>query len=712
MFDFFPSKVELNIHLLVIIFVICIGSTVAYFYYRKTIPPISLTWQILLGINRGIITSLLIIVLFTPEINVLWDKSVRKKILFMIDRSASMQITEKKIARIDRANFITKDILDKIKDEMNPVIYAFDIDTMRLKLPAAKTRDLATDIEGTLKKILNREKDLSALILITDGIFTQGDNPVYSTNLLRRKIYTLGIGDTNEIPDLAINEVIINKILYQNNPATVEVEVSSRGINTSASVFLKQNEKVLDAKKVDLKDDGSLIPVSFTFKPEKLGLVEYKIEAEKLAQEEITKNNSYITSVEVLKEKVKVGIIATKPDYDIKFIRQILQAKKDINVTTSVKRTGLYTFLSDFKSTLDSADVLILYNYPDFNVAQQDLNQVTEKINRSNLPLLIIINEPLFRNQISFISTIFPILSFQSSGATISTQVQMAREMNLSSILKIYETEEDNTKFWMKCPPVEYLFSQVEFEKECKVLLETAGLSGNKPVLISYQGKGRKRLLLLGAGFWRWKFQLMEDQQFHDGWETILYNMIRWLAAGGNYENIIISSRKKIYQIGETVNLDIQVYDGSYNPVPEAQVRLKVFTQKDTFEIESEEIGKGNYRAKFVPLQRGGYKISATAWKNDINLGGGTFHMISIPVNNEFLYTKQDSQFLQKLAARTGGKYFSEKNYLEIINSLDRSAQIVRSSKTIELWNRISLVIIIILLLSLEWYIRKRKDLA
>ena len=74
-----------------------------------------------------------------------------------------------------------------------------------------------------------------------------------------------------------------------------------------------------------------------------------------------------------------------------------------------------------------------------------------------------------------------------------------------------------------------------------------------------------------------------------------------------------------------------------------------------TEEVQSENIGNGVYKAIFVPLRHGDYQIWATAWKNDINMGEASFEINATPVNNEFLYTKQDYMFLNKLSAKTGG---------------------------------------------------------
>jgi hypothetical protein len=81
-------------------------------------------------------------------------------------------------------------------------------------------------------------------------------------------------------------------------------------------------------------------------------------------------------------------------------------------------------------------------------------------------------------------------------------------------------------------------------------------------------------------------------------------------------------------------------------------------------------------------------------------------------VNREFLNTKQNHRLLKRLAEKTGGNYFDEKDAGELINYLSLKPEVNRESETVELWNRLPFLLIIIFLLSLEWFIRKRKDLA
>ena len=108
----------------------------------------------------------------------------------------------------------------------------------------------------------------------------------------------------------------------------------------------------------------------------------------------------------------------------------------------------------------------------------------------------------------------------------------------------------------------------------------------------------------------------------------------------------------------------------------------------------------------------GRYNIRSEAWRNNIKLGTDDIELVVTTVNREFLNTKQNHRFLKRLAEKTGGKYFDEDDAGDLINYLNLKPEINRKSETMELWNRLPILLLIIFLLSLEWFIRKRKNLA
>ena len=60
-------------------------------------------------------------------------------------------------------------------------------------------------------------ENIGAVILATDGIYNQGNNPIYKSLNKNTILYTIGLGDTILKKDLLIKEVNNNAIAYLNN---------------------------------------------------------------------------------------------------------------------------------------------------------------------------------------------------------------------------------------------------------------------------------------------------------------------------------------------------------------------------------------------------------------------------------------------------------------------------------------------------------------
>jgi hypothetical protein len=712
-----PSYFHTNISFFALLAAGILSGLFAFYQYKRTIPPIPPWLQIFLGITRGMAIAGIFLLLFAPEITAIWKIKESGQLIIAVDKSASMGIQENNQDRLTRALGVVENFLDFSEDQISTAIYAFDTDTMRtLNLDIDTTR-FGTDIENAITAISNKERTATNMILLTDGNFTVGQNPLYSDFINRLKIYTIGFGDTLNLPDLLITDVKYNKIVYQNQPTEMQVHIMSPGIkDQQVTLSLKQNNQVIKARKIDIRSEQGITVATIDVIPEKTGLTQYQLEIQSLPVEAIRENNAYSVAMEVLKGKIHVGLLSGKADHESKFLGSVLGDLEDIEINTSVFKKNRQYFLNTPDKILDSLDVLVLCNYSSDRLNDQRTENILQKISVQRKPALILMGEPVTGAQLQTLKDFFPIRSLRQSDMTVETQVKPKIEGQLLSLLSIFDHSESELKFWNLAPPIQYNYTDVKFQEPVKILLETQNPSNIKksglPVLSVYEDKGKKSILLLGAGFWRWHFMLAEDRAYRNSWQLILKNMIRWLDSGTTDNNVIVTSDKKTYQEGENIILTTQVYDGSFHPLDNALVRTKVSGPSAAFEFESEFVQKGRYEGSFLPIKSGKYNIHAEAWKNDIKLGEHKAELMVMPVNREFLKTKQAVNFLKKLAEKSGGTYFNENEAEKIKDILDFRPEIKTESATIELWNRLPVLLIIIFLLSLEWFIRKRKGLA
>jgi hypothetical protein len=697
-----PSYFALNIHLFLLLLILLIGGCAAYFYYRRTVPPISIGLAFSLGLLRGLNISLILLLLFRPEVTFLWNVTEKKKIALMVDHSASMSLVENGKRRLERALSIQNALSNEMKRLADVSTYAFDTNVSLLSNYVKDTTATGTNITESILDIITQYPDLDDLILLTDGNYTEGRNPLYVDKIKQVQIYPVGIGDTIAPPDLKIINLEYDYIAYNDKPFTVTANVSVLSADTvTVRAFLKQGQRTQQAKKSIGVGDGRIVPFSFTFLPEKLGVQEYEIELLPLNQESVLDNNASTFGIEVQKGKIAVGLIASKPNYDLKFLRQTLTNFEDCK--TWFYLSSLHQ--GSLRQVLQEVDVLFIQNYPATGANPAEIAM----LNAAEKPLCYLLSERLDAGKYQFLQYHFPIQSIQLAREAANTQISYQETGKNSPLTDFYENKEQNIRFWSNCPPIAYPFDAVRFSEPMSILLTTHQASGNLPVLATWY---HDKLLILGAGFWRWSFLLADNREFADGYDRFIYRIVRWLAGGKGNRNIIFKIAKKIYNAGEVVTLPVQLYDGAYHPIEKGLVTISIVHNGDTSEVVLQNIGQGHYQAEYIPYKAGKYKLLVDAWQNDIPLGRVEAELAVLLTNDEYLYTRQAVHVLKQLAKKTGGHYFSESEAMHLLHILDLSPVKKEEKITLDIWQNLYLLLMIILLFAIEWIVRKRKGLA
>jgi hypothetical protein len=717
MFDRIPSYFHSNISLFILIIIGLIAGLFAYYQYRRTIPPISQSWQVVLAVLRTSSVASILLLFFAPEITAIWQSEEKRELAVLIDRSASMGITEGGNTRLNKAVAAARKIVESIKDQVDVTLYAFEMDTVKLNTLDVDTSSLGTNIENSLDAVIKSSTKIKDLILISDGNYTAGSNPIYLNRLNDVRVFCIGVGDTVDLPDLLVEDVKTNQIVYQNQPTEIKAYFVARGIdNQRAQVRLMHGRNILQAKEIQLGKRGETHITEFQLMPKLEGIVQYKIEIQALPNETIVRNNSYTISLDILKGKVRVGLLSTYPGNENKFLKFILSKLNEVELRSSVYKKGNQYYLNRPEKIMDSLDVLILDNYPSSGTNISGFDNAIKKAVRSNTPILVVISKFPSGPGLNLLRSIFPVGIVKKYQTPVETQPQLPLSEKSMPLLSVFETEDEANKFWSRIPPIRYEIQDIKFERPVTNLLEKKvknnSIDQNQPIIVAYDGRNLKSILMLGSGFWRWHFLLAEDQVYHDSWQIMIKNMIRWLDSKASNKNVIISSPDKSYEVGQKISLTMQVYDGAFNPVGDALIITKISSPSSTFEIESEVVQDGNYEGYFVPMTSGKYLIEAEAWRNDVNLGKDQIELAVLPVNQEFTEIKQNTFLLNKLAARTGGLFMQIDQQDDLLNHLNLKSELKAEKETIELWNRWPMLIIIIILLGAEWFIRKRKGLA
>ncbi len=138
---------------------------------------------------------------------------------------------------------------------------------------------------------------------------------------------------------------------------------------------------------------------------------------------------------------------------------------------------------------------------------------------------------------------------------------------------------------------------------------------------------------------------------------------------------------------------------------------MKVIGKDITREVALRGKGNGLYEGELNVLEGGDYRFRAVARAADQEVGRDQGKFTVDPFKIEFQRTVSDKQLLRKLARLSGGKAIAPDSLSGALQNLSFENRIVYESKQFPLWQRWPMLLLIVLTLSLEWYVRKRKGM-
>ncbi len=704
-----PTFIQTNISFFLVLLAGITAATIAFVMYRRTVPPVNKKMAILLGVIRGVYTAAIVVFLFKPELTLIWRKNEPKRLSVLIDRSASMAIRDGETKRIDQANAIASRIRDEIGGQAEIRTVAFDSDTMTVQQASVDSSNTGTDIARALTLAEKNRPVPDALILISDGNYSVGRNPLHRGMNSRIPVYTIGIGDTTEAIDILITDMQSQKVVFQNKPASITANVMAIGIDsTMLNLELRLHETIVAKKELLINHPNQEYPVSFDITPGIPGRLVYELHVRPVNGEKNVQNNRALVQMQVLKEKLGIALLTAGADNDFKFIKLLLETHEDLKVFPVVNIGKII----GPNLRADSIDIVVWNQIP----PEPEKNRIINGLNVSGYPSLLIVSDRINAQGMTFLKNYLPVSSVSYLGRVIRTQVRLTENGYKFSPVNIHDSREVNIRFWQTAPPIEYMFGKVNTIADINVILETTSSPGQPndklPVLLTGSMRGTKNALLLGSGFWRWHFLMAENPQFNITWKQIIYNLMRWLASTSEAKNAQITILEENPKTGSKLHLTCDVYNGSFEPVDNAIVRFQVSGPDGGFEVPANSISAGKYQGDFVPASAGTYKLRSAAWLNDQFLGSDSISIEVLPVSQEFIRTSQNVELLSRLAGESGGEYFSAERADSIFSRINLTPATVKQTVTYQLIDRLSVLVMIIGLFSIEWFLRRRRGLA
>ena len=116
----------------------------------------------------------------------------------------------------------------------------------------------------------------------------------------------------------------------------------------------------------------------------------------------------------------------------------------------------------------------------------------------------------------------------------------------------------------------------------------------------------------------------------------------------------------------------------------------------------------GTFHAEWTADQPGSYLTEVIATRDKDELGRDVLNFGRMDGVAENFHTEQNRDLLEKLATETGGRYWTPQDVSKLPGEISYSEAGINVRDTKELWNMPIVFLLLLLLPSAEWLLRRR----
>ena len=714
-----------------------VAAAVAYVAYARPVVPLTVRQRGLLVTLR--LTALLLIALFLLR-PVSTEPSPRSGgvVPVLIDVSQSMRVADASArTRIERAVELARDeILPALETDFDVEVLSFGDELQVLDLSQAEARASRTDLAGALDSLGERysEQPIVGVVVLSDGGDTSGVDLASAASALARQVYTVGLGAPLPSLDVEVASVTAGAATVSESVVDVVVSVVSHGRGQEPiEVRIEEDGQLLDARRVTPSADGAPNHLVFQVSPKSDAATLYTVEIPTVEHEAIVENNRQSVLVRPPGRPRRLLMIEGAPGYEHSFLKRVWLADPGIELDAVVRKgqneVGEHTFYIQAspdrspdlatgypvdRSALFQYDAVILANVEFQSFRPDQLSMMADFVAERGGGLLALGSLSLtgLGLQGSPLEKVLPLETSDRRRQEYEEDPERADRAMLTEdgavhpIMQLGVTVSETRDKWATLPRLGGSIRLGAARPGASVLALVSAPGGDLRPLLAVQRYGRGRsMVFAGEGAWRWKMLLPVDDRRYD---RVWGQVARWLTAGASEPVTVTTTGGRMP--GDRVSLDLYVRDAEFRPVLDADRRIRVRTPSGDIEgldAVLADAATGRHTTEFVAREPGVYRVEVSAEARGEVLGSATDWVLVGGVEAEWVDPRLNEPLLARLAASTGGQLLDVAE-VSTLSEILRAARAVDTSPTNrELWHGFWSFLLVVVVLTTEWSLRR-----
>ena len=734
--------------LLLVLIVLLVAAFIYFVYLRSRIRLSKRTTATLIALRVALLT-LLVTLLLRPVVVVSSVIPRSSYVAIVVDDSVSMKLgdTPQGATRIDavKQTLLGTDqnsFLNRLDAKFKTNLYGFAGGLSRLKgsedlFAEGRTSDLAGALDETVKR--SSGMPLSAIVLATDGASNVPRDLAATLRELRARdipVFTVGVGNTARPMDAELTRINMPRRVLVGSRVNIETYVGLSGYQaTKVLIGVREDGRAIKTEEFNLRgNDTQAINLEIT--PTTPGLHRYTVEITPLDGELTIENNKQDSLVEVVSGPLRLLHVEGEPRWELGKIRESLALNEKNIILVSLQRTGenkfyrqgiasqneLATGFPLTEEELFSYDGLVLGSVEAGFFTADQLRAIEAFVARRGGGLLAMGGRLSFDGGKYKGTTIDELLPVSLTGGPIDDAASFSPVYKAiltgagqtHPITRLNDDRGANQKAWNELPPISVSQVLSNIKPGASVLLEARRADGGQVVpLLVQQRYGRgQTLALTTSDTWRWRMRTDSKNNAH---ETFWRQMLRYVVSSTPHQ-IEIGAEKDVYSMDDTINIVADIRDKHFNPINDAHATARVTKPSGTVvdvPLKFTTLNAVNtYAGEFKADELGEHKFELSGTSAGLGTLNAKSSILVSDLNREYYSAAQNSDLLKRIAAETGGKYYTPAEAQLLLDDLVYRQTPYSERVTKDLWDMPINFMLIIGLLSGEWFLRKREGLA
>ncbi|MCA8991581.1 MAG: VWA domain-containing protein [Planctomycetaceae bacterium] len=583
----------------------------------------------------------------------------------------------------------------------------------------------------------------TAIVLLTDGQHNAGPSPLQTARLLGKQgvaFYCVGMGATEPAADLALvslehpelafakdrirGVMTIHDSVSPGKPFVAEIryedellwqqQLLTQNVAERRVEFDFGIEELVDRLGAQFDSDVQMhvLPLQLT------------ASISPLADESETGNNSRRMKLAAVLQSDSVLILDGRSRWETRYLRNAFERDDRWRVNTVVAGAG-----TDVESLPrgehdgqfpPSREALFGYELVIFGEISPDLfsphelQWLREFVEIRGGGLIFVDGQRGTLKQLSEqnLGSLLPVEWSDTPLAAKPSTLQLTPKGASNPALRLMAEETPNRRFWTELPAPHSLVP-VKSLPGAETLVE-AEVNGQPHPAMVWQRFGAGKVLYLAFDeTWRWRYKAA------DTWHQRVWNQLAKFVMPKPFavsdDFVSIDSGAISYAAGESVNLRVQLL--GLDGLPNSSATVDALIWKDgeivgTVGLTADENVPGMYTGRSASLGEGDYEVSVrAAGYSSTALKARSEFVVRPPETAEMNQTAVNIELLQEMANASGGVYLREEELSKLPELLEplSSGRVVESTTVI--WQSYWWFGAMVLLLSLEWLLRKRAGL-